>query len=298
MKILTIIVSYNFKKWIQPCLSSVEKSVLPTDILVIDNCSGDDTVSSIQKHYPHIRLIANKTNSGFGKANNIGMQIALQEGYDAVFLLNQDAWIAPDTLQILAALSEQYPEFGILSPVHLDGSGRQLDKGFASYASLTDISRLPADATPVECPFINAAFWFIPVRTLRKVGGFSPLFYHYGEDKDYVNRLHFHRYKIGYAPLAYGWHDRAFRKVPLSGFLRAERVYLLSEFANINYSLPKAFSYSILAGFKKLMNSLLKRELSCAFGYIRIIGSLLRQSRRIYLTRKQTKQSHPNYLNT
>lgn len=298
MKILTIIVSYNFEKWIHPCLSSVEKSTLPTDILIIDNCSSDCTVSSIRTNYPHIRLIANTSNLGFGKANNIGMQIALQEGYDAVFLLNQDAWIAPDTLQILAALSEQYPDFGILSPVHLDGSGKQLDKGFASYANLTDMSRLSANPTPVECPFINAAFWFIPVRTLQKVGGFSPLFYHYGEDKDYVNRLHFHRYKIGYATMAYGCHDRAFRKVPLSGFLRAEQVYLLSEFANINYSLYKAFSYSVLAGCKKLMNSLLKKQFACASGYLHIIGSLLKQSRQIYLTRKQTQQSNPNYLNT
>lgn len=296
-KILTIIVSYNFEKWIHPCLSSVEKSTLPTDILVIDNRSTDQTVAIIQENYPHIRLIANKTNLGFGKANNIGMQIALQEGYDAVFLLNQDAWISPDTLQVLATLSKKHPDFGILSPVHFDGSGNKLDKGFASYASITDINQLPADNTPIECSFINAAFWFIPIHTLQKVGGFSPLFYHYGEDKDYVNRLHFHQYKIGYSPITYAYHDRAFREVPLSGFLRAERVYLLSEFTNINYTLYKAFSYSILAGVKKLMNCVLKGEFACASGYIHIIGDLFKQSKRIYLTRKQTQKSNPNYLN-
>lgn len=192
MKILTIIVSYNFEKWISRCLNSLKASSHPTDIIVIDNCSKDRTVEIIQKEYPQVRLIANKANLGFGRANNIGMQIAMKEGYDAVFLLNQDAWIGNDTLAVLAAQAVRHPEFGILSPIHLNGSGKELDKGFASYARLASIKNLSDGQDPIVCPFINAAFWFIPVSTLRKVGGFSPLFYHYGEDKDYVNRLHFH----------------------------------------------------------------------------------------------------------
>lgn len=235
MKILTIIVSYNFEKWIERCLGSLKASSHPTDIIVIDNCSNDRTVEIIKTQYTYVRLIENHANLGFGKANNIGMQLALKEGYDAVFLLNQDAWIGSDTLATLAEQSVKHPEFGILSPVHLNGSGEELDKGFASYAQLASINNLPHRHEPISCPFINAAFWFIPVSTLQRTGGFSPLFYHYGEDKDYVNRLHFHQYKIGYIPTIYGCHDREFRKVSFEGFLRAERVYLLSEYANINY---------------------------------------------------------------
>lgn len=86
------------------------------------------------------------------------MQLALQEGYDAVFLLNQDAWIGSDTLATLAEQSVKHPEFGILSPVHLNGSGEELDKGFASYAQLASINNLPHGHEPISCLFINAAF--------------------------------------------------------------------------------------------------------------------------------------------
>lgn len=48
----------------------------------------------------------------------------------------------------------------------------------------------------------------IPAKVLCEIGGFCPLFYHYGEDKDYANRLISHRYLIGYSPLVLGWHDR------------------------------------------------------------------------------------------
>ena len=102
MKILTIIVSYNFEKWIERCLGSLKASSHPTDIIVIDNCSNDRTVEIIKTQYTYVRLIENHANLGFGKANNIGMQLALREGYDAVFLLNQDAWIGSDTLATLA----------------------------------------------------------------------------------------------------------------------------------------------------------------------------------------------------
>ena len=143
MKILTIIVSYNFEKWIERCLGSLKASSHPTDIIVIDNCSNDRTVEIIKTQYTYVRLIENHANLGFGKANNIGMQLALKEGYDAVFLLNQDAWIGSDTLATLAEQSVKHPEFGILSPVHLNGSGEELDKGFASYAQLASINNLP-----------------------------------------------------------------------------------------------------------------------------------------------------------
>ena len=65
----------------------------------------------LRKNYPEIRLIANHANLGFGKANNIGMQIALKEDYDAVFLLNQDAWIDPKTLGSLAQESLRHPDY-------------------------------------------------------------------------------------------------------------------------------------------------------------------------------------------
>ena len=93
MRILVIIVSYNFERWIDRCLGSLRESVHPVDTVVIDNCSSDSTTQLIEQRYPEVRLIKNKENLGFGRANNIGMEIAISEGYDAVFLLNQDAWI-------------------------------------------------------------------------------------------------------------------------------------------------------------------------------------------------------------
>lgn len=295
MKILVIIVSYNFERWIDRCLSSLRQSEHPVDVLVVDNCSQDHSVEMIEERYPEVRLVRSDVNLGFGRANNIGLQIALREGYEAVFLLNQDAWIEPKTVGTLAALARKHPEYGILSPVHLTGQGDNLDYGFATYTSQQSPSTLPKKEL-VSVPFVNAAFWLIPTDVLRKVGGFSPLFRHYGEDKDYVNRVRHHGYLVGYSPDVSGCHDRAHRQPTRKARLYSTRVYLLSEYANINYSWGKAFARAVLAGGKKALQALLKGDVADAVCYCGMSLRLLWQSAAILRIRKITRRYFPNFI--
>ena len=166
MRILVIIVSYNFERWIDRCLGSLRESVHPVNTVVIDNCSSDSTTQLIEQRYPEVRLIKNKENLGFGRANNIGMEIAISEGYDAVFLLNQDAWIDPQTIGTLANLCQEYPAYGILSPVHLTGNGDKPEQGFSAYTGIRQLSDLNKEVPIVQTSFINAAFWMLSVALL------------------------------------------------------------------------------------------------------------------------------------
>ncbi|WP_418697133.1 glycosyltransferase family 2 protein [Bacteroides sp.] len=305
MKILVIIVSYNFERWIDRCLGSLRQSEQQADVVVVDNASQDRTVQLIKEHYPEVRLIRSKENLGFGRANNIGMKIALEEGYDAVFLLNQDAWIDAKVLGTLSKLSLKHPRYGILSPVHLTGSGDKLEQGFAGYAGLDNLEEVKREENRqgmeeqqelVTLPFINAAFWMIPTSVLREVGGFCPLFYHYGEDVDYVNRLHHHGYSVGYSPAVFGCHDREHRKVSREAWLRSEQIYLLTEYANINYPFPKAFGFSVLAGIKKSWKALIKKDARTSAAYIGITFRLLGRTRKVLHYRKTNLHSKKSSL--
>lgn len=287
MKVLAIVVSYNFERWITPCLSSLRASVQPVSILVVDNHSTDRTVERIKSEYPEVRLIENKENAGFGAANNLGFQLAMQEGYDFVFLLNQDAWIDRQAIARLVELSLKHPQYGIWSPVHANGKGEAPDYGFAAYTGITSLSDLPADAEFVDCRFINAAFWLIPTHILQAVGRFSPLFYHYGEDKDYTNRVIFHGYQIAYAPGVFGFHDRENRTIDRKGFFRSEEVYFLSEYANINHSFLTAFGYSVLAAIKKALKALVHYKYKDFASYLAISYRLIRKTHYIHRTRRE-----------
>jgi GT2 family glycosyltransferase len=133
MKLLTIIVTYNGKKWMDRCLGSLRKSSLYTDILVVDNGSTDGTIEYIRSEFPEVQLHCAGENLGFGKANNIGLQKAVKEGYDYVYLLNQDAWVFPHTFERLIAAMEADPGYGILSPMQLTATEDKMDPRFVRW---------------------------------------------------------------------------------------------------------------------------------------------------------------------
>lgn len=295
-KVLVIIVSYNFENWIERCLRSLYCSELLVDIVVVDNGSTDRTVQIIKTEYPEIRLICSDKNLGFGQANNIGLKIVLDEGYDAAFLLNQDAWVEKETIGVLYQLCKENSEYGVVSPVHLTGAGDKLDHGFAAYIGIDSFEMLDKDKEIISAPFINAAFWMISAEVLRKVGGFSPLFYHYGEDKDYVNRLIFHGYLVGYSPLVLGWHDRENRTGTLNEGFRAIFVYLLTELANINYSLKEGMRHSIKLSFKKARVSFKKGKWNDFKQWLFITFKLGSRINKILKCRKLNKRIAPNYI--
>jgi GT2 family glycosyltransferase len=250
MKILALIVSYNFEPWMDRCLGSLRNSSLACDILVVDNASSDQTCLRLRQEFPEVLVQENQENLGFGAANNWGLKYALSQQYDAVFLINQDAYVDELCLEILNKTSVKHPDYGIISPVHLNGKGDALDLGFKNYTGVSAVSSIPkADIVPAR--FINAAFWWIPLRILKTVGGFSPLFPHYGEDVDYANRVLYRGWKIGYVPGAWAYHCREDRKSSEEKLLRSEYLYFLTEAVNLTKSSPEAFAYSVLAPVKK-----------------------------------------------
>ncbi|GAA4312590.1 glycosyltransferase family 2 protein [Compostibacter hankyongensis] len=215
-KIIVIIVTYNGERWIRTCLQDLQKSSCPAEVLVIDNASTDGTPETVRHHFPETVLIANTANTGFGQANNQGLEYALREKADYVFLLNQDAYVCPDTLEQLIRVQQQHAGYGIISPVQLNGSGEKIDDRFRIYlrrnypeAFVKKIFPLQKEV-PALLPvrFVNAAAWLIPRSCLERVGLFHPLFAHYGEDNNYASRAQYHGFKTGVCPTALVRHDR------------------------------------------------------------------------------------------
>lgn len=227
--VFVVIVTYNGSKWVTPCFSSLRKSTVPLQTIVIDNGSQDDTLARIAAEFPEVEIINTGTNHGFGKGNNIGMELAYQRGADYVFLLNQDAWIDPDAIEKLVAAHRAHPDYGVISPMHMNGAGTGLDYGFSNYIVPRKCKDLYSDLylgklkAIYDVEFVNAAAWLMTRACLERVGGFSPSFFHYGEDYNYTERLQFHGVKLGVLPAARIYHDREQR--PLSRFFADDETF-------------------------------------------------------------------------
>ena len=141
------------------------------------------------------------------------MQYALDHDYAYIYLLNQDAWIFPDTIQILIDCHKRNPQYGILSPFQMEANMQHLDSNFnvhicSQCKDFIDDAYLNALQDVYSVPMAMAAHWLISKECLYKVGVFSPTFPHYGEDNNYANRILYHKFLMGIVPKAKAIHDR------------------------------------------------------------------------------------------
>lgn len=242
-RLFVIIVSYKGHQWYERCFTSLRNSEYPVQTIVIDNASNDGTVEYIREHFPEIHLIESKENLGFGRANNLGMRYALDHGCDYVFLLNQDAWIEPNTIGELVRIAEKYPEYGILGPVQVNNERTRVLNGVIQFLINPDnvnhklFSDLILGNVEEVYPVaeINAAAWLLPRKTLETIGGFDPIFLHYGEDWNYLSRVLYHGLKVGLIPHVQVVHDCKDRVEQKKGYSATFDKWLLQRATDLLY---------------------------------------------------------------
>jgi GT2 family glycosyltransferase len=117
-----IIVSYNSSDEIRACLDSVRNAQrdLSMEVWVVDNNSSDNTVELVRSSYSEVRLIENKSNVGFPKANNQAIK-QVQSAY--VLLLNPDTVVEADAFISLIEFMVSNPDCGVCGPQLYDGNG-------------------------------------------------------------------------------------------------------------------------------------------------------------------------------
>ncbi|WP_271392953.1 glycosyltransferase family 2 protein [Aequorivita sinensis] len=300
-----VIVTYNAMSYIQKCLDSCVKQ----PIVIVDNNSSDDTVTFIKKHYPNVYLLPQKVNLGFGQANNLGIRFALEKGAEYVFLLNQDAYLKEGTLEKLIQVNQTFSEFGILSPIHLNGNGDRLDQNFSNYVSYRNNQNFYSDfiinkplKAVYEVPFVNAAGWLLSKDVLDTVGGFDPIFFHYGEDDNYCQRAAYHGFKIGVVPTAFLLHDRENRtskelEYGTKQYFERKSRSLKLKFADINLNNSKELAELILKRKKSRIKEYIKLDFKRVSYLNKEIEMLERIANEVRLSKEQNKIVGRNYLN-
>jgi GT2 family glycosyltransferase len=85
-------------------------------------------------------------------------------------------------------------------------------------------------------PFVNAATWLVSKECFQKTGYFEPIFNHYGEDRNFCDRVHYHKFKIGIVKNASICHDRIV-KLNSNKIILQSQYLVLIQLLNCNNSL-------------------------------------------------------------
>lgn len=220
MKLTVVIVNYNVKHFLEQCLYSVEKAMknVAAEVFVVDNNSVDGSTGMLIHKFPWVKLIANKINLGFSKANNQAMRQAKGE---YILLLNPDTVVEEDTFEKVLAFMDAHPGAGGLGVKMIDGKGKFLpeskrglptpwvafhkvfglsalfkkSKTFGKY----HLSYLSNDEVH-EIDVLAGAFMLMRKEALDKVGLLDEDYFMYGEDIDLSYRIQKGGYKNYYFP--------------------------------------------------------------------------------------------------
>lgn len=218
-----VVVSYNTREKLLQCLGCIEAH---HEVIVVDNASTDGSVETVRTLFPHVTLIANAGNVGFGVANNQGCEVSTG---DWVLFLNSDAYADPGAIDLLVASVEARGAVGgggmllnsdrslqesiagpltlgavFLEQTFLDRVLRKFGRGY--WRTRPTLALAGPTLEPVAVHQVMGACLLVRAVRGKPVEGFDPRYFLYCEDTDLCLRLRRHG-EILYVPQAKFVHD-------------------------------------------------------------------------------------------
>ena len=132
-----IIVAWNVRQLLHDCLKSVydQTESIDFEVIYVDNASEDGSVEMVTEKFPKVKIIENRENKGFIKANNQGIEISKGK---YVLLLNSDTIILDDAIAKTFKFAEEHPEAALVGCRVLNPD-KTLQRTCALYHSLLNM---------------------------------------------------------------------------------------------------------------------------------------------------------------
>lgn len=231
-----VIVNWNVRELLHACLRSILQAATadPGDpyvwhwpdaprysfeVIVVDSASSDDSVASVQKDFPSVRLHASSVNLGYARGNNVGIQ---ESAGRFVLLLNPDTQVLDGALPYMLDYLESHPQVGVLGPqlLYADGSVQPSRRRFPTLATAliestflqTWFPHHPAlrqyyvrdrpDNEISEVDWVIGACLLVRREAIAQAGLLDEGFFMYSEELDWQRRIRTAGWKVVYFPTA------------------------------------------------------------------------------------------------
>jgi GT2 family glycosyltransferase len=233
-----IVVSWNHARFLADCFRAVELAgTLPgtAKLMIVDNASPDGSGDFIAREllsadgkttkggFPCV-FFKNTENLGFSGGNNQAMRLALEEGYDYMYLLNPDTEAQPgfleeaihvaqtdDSIGIVQSQLRLHPQTGLLNSfgneIHFLGFG------YAGGESLSVHLPEAKDKLHVrDIAYASGAGMLIRASLLREIGFLDEELFAYHEDLEFSWRARLAGHRVMLAPNSLVYHKYEFSR--------------------------------------------------------------------------------------
>lgn len=184
MLLSVLIPNYNGKELLKKNIPSIQAALeyagVSNEIIIVDDCSKDDSIIFLQQNYPDIKVVKNDVNLGFSKTCNNGISHCKGK---YLLLLNSDIELTPTYIQICLSHFTNDSIFSITG-IAKDDSTHPQNTGILYRKGLFTIKKYPNHINN-ETHFISGANSIYDTAKLNELSGFNPIYSpYYFEDDD------------------------------------------------------------------------------------------------------------------
>ncbi len=217
-KISIILVNYNGKSYNDKCIESILKSTITYElqIVVVDNASTDGSLQLLQDRWEEssrVKIIALDKNYGFARANNVGIEWAMENGAEYFLILNNDTEIAEDAIEKMIDIQKKTGAIVVPKIVYADHP----ETIWCAGGSFSKVIWKPVQRginqkdtgqydQSMECSFANGCSMLLSGNIIRKLGLLDEQFFLYYEDTEYSLRARQKGVPIWYCAKALIYH--------------------------------------------------------------------------------------------
>jgi GT2 family glycosyltransferase len=212
-RVAVVILSWNGLEDTLDCLSSLERvDYDELSVIVVDNGSTDGTAEAVRREHPDAELIRSERNLGFSAGNNLGLERALADGAEYVFLLNNDTLVDPGFLTTLVDEARRRPDAGALCPLVLYAdppdviwyAGARFDPRRGHNGKQTGYGERDSGRfrEVEEVERATGAAMLVPRAVLEEVGLLDESLYFFVEDVDWSLRMRANGLRLYLVPKA------------------------------------------------------------------------------------------------
>ena len=214
-----VILNWNGQHFLERFLPSVIASTYANKkVIVADNASTDNSIISLQQHFPQVEIIRNSNNEGFAKGYNTALQ---QVSSDYYILLNSDVTVEPGWIEPVIELMESNASIGACQPKILTHAAKHmfeyagacggwLDKFGYPFARGRMFDVLEEDKGQYDqvqtCFWASGAAMFVRADMYHVLGGLDEYFFAHQEEIDFCWRLQLAGYKVYVQPSSVVYH--------------------------------------------------------------------------------------------
>lgn len=199
---LVYIILVNWNGWTDTveCIASLSGLQYNNyKVLVVDNCSSDDSVLEICAQCPSVEVIRLEMNMGFAGGNNVGIRHALSNGAEYIWLLNNDTTVSDESLSRLVSLAVENPSYLFYGSWityykfknkiwYGGGTYNGLTGGIGSLHSGESVEALEGCSLTSEVAWVTGCSILVSKKTIEYCGYMDDSFFLYREELEWQLR--------------------------------------------------------------------------------------------------------------